>query len=96
MGLVGPTRAHRGMALCWHIDVKSPNAMVAVFMYECTMYGVGERMWWSGEFRRAGRRRECQSVRWLVVNARTLETRVKVGTMGTLALGRSEGLGKNE
>jgi hypothetical protein len=32
MGLVGPTRAHRGMALCWHIDVKSPNAMVTIYV----------------------------------------------------------------
>ena len=29
---MGPTRAHRGMALCWHIDVKSPNAMAAVYV----------------------------------------------------------------
>jgi hypothetical protein len=66
-------------------------------MYECTIYGFGERMWWSGEFRMSWVPKGM-SVGSLAggEHTRTLETKVKVGTTGTLALGRSEGLGKNE
>jgi hypothetical protein len=60
------------------------------------MYGVDERMSWTAELRRAERRRECRSGRWLVVSTRTLEAKTKVGTMGTPALGRGVESGKNE
>jgi hypothetical protein len=52
---------------------------------------------WSGEFRKSWAPKGV-SVGSLAGGeyTRTLETKVKVGTMGTLALWRSEGLGNNE
>jgi hypothetical protein len=81
MGLVGPTRAQRGMALCWHIDVKSPNTMVAIYVRVRCVWVLAKR-WQTTELRRAARRRECQSGRWLAVNTRMLETKAKVGDDG--------------